>query len=212
MRESLKQFIRNFLCSVGQWSSNLGQGGDLTSVSLQSINQSQFPVYFFCFQVTRTCGVFTWLWALKWSFLLYSTFKADLIEQKMWGKSLQWALSSLPPSHLHKRNCLFFRCGHVRFRELMGYQRACRKPESGAGIRQGSDNPTRQLMGQCWAAGSQKVIWKNIANSSLPSIYTELSWSLWVKTPFFLACLQIDKVGENRINTWMFWIHPNLDL
>lgn len=40
---------------------SLGQGDELISVSLQSRNQSQFPAIFFCFQVTRTCGVFTWL-------------------------------------------------------------------------------------------------------------------------------------------------------
>lgn len=100
----------------------------------------------------------------------------------------------------------------LQFRELMGYQKACRKAESGAGSGQGSDSPAKQLMGQCWATASQKGIWKNIANSSIPSVGTELSWSLWVKTPFFLACLQIDKVVENRINTWMFWVRPNSDL
>lgn len=65
-----------------------GQGGALTSVFLWSINQRQSPACFFCSKVTRTCGVFTWSSVLKWSFLLYRAFKADLLEWKLWGKSL----------------------------------------------------------------------------------------------------------------------------
>lgn len=41
----------------------------------------------------------------------------------------------IPLYNLCKRNYPFFSCGHVRLRELMGYQRPCSKslPELGAG-------------------------------------------------------------------------------
>lgn len=153
--------------------------------------------------VECSCG------CLHWS---GPSFCAQLFRQ-IWNKSCRGKYGPrLLPFHFVQEELSIFQLWTCEAQRTDGLSKALQQVPARVRSRQGSDNQRGQSVGHGWATGSSKVIWKNIANSSLPSIYTKLSWSLWIKSLLFLTCSQVDKAEENRINTWMFWVCLNLDL